>query len=205
MNYTHNPNDGKKGNRILIFSICLALYLIIAMLTSSCRSVQQNVTEKKEETKKEVIDTSKTKTEIVLKENVKEETKVVETDESTITETTFTPIDESKPSSVTTPEGKKHDFINTTITVKQTKAKIKTESDKNILKEKSSETNAVEQKGLSERTENKKTDKHTIIKKEPFKTPCWWWVLFFIICYIVWRLWKNKWKIAGIFTGTWWL
>lgn len=190
-----------KSNIKLI--IAIVLYIVYVMLFTSCRSVKRDVVRTTEETKVEVVDTTKTTSIVETTENVKEETKTTETDETTITETTYEPINPEKPATITTPSGKIVNLNNAKFTTKETKTKAIKDEVKKVDTGKSSKEELSAQKGITAKINNSKSGEEIHLVKEASYTWIWWIIILIILLILLVRyIWKNWHKII---TGNWWI
>lgn len=185
----------KKNIKILVVTI-LVLFI---WLLCSCGSVKKNSSKSKEETKVEETtksDTStKTETEKVEETNVKKKVDITvdNKNETVIRETTYKPIDNTKPASVTTPEGKKIDLNNSEYHEKETIHKNNTKTNTSKSEE---EIKKLQEKEKSEKLAKLEAQKAETLKKleeleqldrEEYTWWSWWFLLIPAAVYFVWE------------------
>jgi hypothetical protein len=185
--------------RILLY----ALFFSIVVLCYSCSAVKKDKTTTKEEIKTET--SNKSIVDKTEESNVKKtETTTVDDKNETVTkETTYEPIDSSKPASITDPDGRKTDLNNSKKTTRETTQKNNT---KTAVAKASDEFHKSELSELSEsdsKSEAKKADEAIQVDRKAWSPWNLIWLLIPIA--LIWWIWNNKTKIIEWFNGLWFI
>jgi FtsZ-interacting cell division protein ZipA len=187
--------------KLLVYSFLLIMSIII--LFTSCSAVKKDKTTTKEEIKTET--SNKSTVDKTEESNVKKtETTTVDDKNETITkETTYEPIDSSKPASITDPDGRKTDLNNSKKTTRETTQK---NNSKTAVAKASDENHKAELSELSEsdsKSEAKKADEAIQVDRKAWN---YWNVLWLLIpAGVIYFVWKNKAKIIEWFNGLWFI
>lgn len=193
-----------KINLNSVFKLLItALALSLALLFCSCgaRKAEKNRTKEtiKAETSIAAVIEKKAESNVKKTEN----TIIDDKNETTTKETTYEPIDPSKPASIIEPDGRKTDLNNSKKTTRETTQKNNTKIDN------SKKYDEFHKSELSEQSEsnNKATVKKAALavhrEQKPWNPLNLLWLL--IPAAVIWWVWKNKTKIIGWFNGLWFI
>jgi len=193
-----------KINLTSVFKMMVtALLLSLLFLVYSCGARKAEKSRTAETLKVE------TKTDVVVAKtedtNVKktEKTTVDDKNETLTKETTYEPIDPSKPASITEPDGRKTDLNNSKKTTRETSQKNQVKKDNFIETAIKSTSEVLENIKTESKSNSKKTEELIKIDKEVWNV--WNLVWLLIPAAAVYWVWKNKAKIVGWFNGIWWI
>jgi len=180
-----------------------ALLLSLYFLCTSCGARKAEKSRTKEEVKTETTTAAVTaKTE---ESNVKKtENTIIDDKNETVTkETTYEPIDNTKPSSIVDPDGKETKLNNSKKTTRETTQKNNTKTDNSKNSNEFHKSELSEQSESKGKTEAKKADEVIHVDREAWSP---WNLLWLLIPIgIVGIAWKNKAKIIKWFNGIWWI
>ena len=185
--------------KIMITALLLSLYF----LCTSCGARKAEKSRTKEEVKTETTTAAVTaKTE---ESNVKktEKTIIDDKNETVIKETTYEPIDNSKPSSIIDPDGKETKLNNSKKTTRETTKKNNTKTDNSKNSNEFHKSELSEQSESNTKSNSKKAAEAIKVDREAWSL---WNLLWLLIPIgIIGIAWKNKAKIITWINGLWWV
>ncbi|MBC7847265.1 MAG: hypothetical protein H7Y10_12310 [Flavobacterium sp.] len=189
-----------KINLSAIFRILLfALFFSIVALCYSCGASKSDKTKTKEEIKTEA--SNKSTVDASDESNVKktEKTTVDDQNQTTTKETTYEPIDNTKPSSIIDADGKETKLNNSKKTTRETTQKNNT---KTAVAKASDENHKSKTSAKSESNNKSSAKKAGLAVKRENKGFSFWNLLWLLIpATVIWWVWKNKTKIIAWFNG----
>ncbi len=193
-----------KINLNSVFKIMItALLLSLLFLVYSCGA------RKAEKTKTTEAAQTESKVEAVIAKtedtNVKktETTTVDDKNETTTKETTYEPIDNTKPASIVDSDGQKINLQNIKKTYRETTRKNNTKKDNFIETAINSTSEVLENIKKETKSNSKRTAELIKIDKKVWNVYNLLWLLIPIA--LIWWIWNNKAKIIGWFNGLWFI
>ncbi len=183
---------------LFVFWIGLTIFLL-----SSCGASKSDKNKTKEEIKTEASD--KSSVDAADESNVKktEKTTVDDQNQTTTKETTYEPIDNTKPSSIIDPDGKETKLNNSKKTTRETTQKNNT---KTAVAKASDENHKSKTSAKSEsNTKSEEKKAALVVHREKEAWSVWNLLWLLIPAAVIWWVWKNKAKIIGWFNGLWFI
>jgi hypothetical protein len=167
----------QKINHVLLWVIAITVGLLLNSC-SSRKAEKQRLSEALE-TEIAINENLDLKTDL----NVKLETVAVIDDktETTTTTKTWAPVDPTKPSSMTDPEGKKRDFNNSTYKEEETKEKKNAKTLETLKAEITKKEDVAKGLKTLDKAQVKKASETITIDKKGFLLSNWIWIIIFFI------------------------
>lgn len=189
----------QKLNHLLLWILAIA----IGFALNSCGARKAEKTRTEELLKTET--SNKSVVEKKEESNVKKtETTTVDDKNETVTkETVYEPVDNTKPASVTDPDGKETKLNNSKKTTRETTKKNNTKTDNLVNTVINSASEVLEKITTEGKSNSKKTAELIKIDKKVWNV--WNLVWLIIPLGIIYWVWRNKTKIVGWFNGIWWM
>jgi len=193
-----------KINLNSVFKLLItALALSLALLFCSCgaRKAEKNRTKEtiKAETSIAAVIEKKAESNVKKTEN----TIIDDKNETTTKETTYEPIDPSKPASIIEPDGRKTDLNNSKKTTRETTQKNNTKIDNSKKSDEFHKSELSEQSESKGKSEGKKAE--LAVNRERSAWSLWNLLWLIIPLAIVYWLWRNKTAIIKKITNLWWI
>lgn len=181
-------------NHILLWLFAIA----VALALNSCSAVKKDKTQTEEVIKTELAITEKAAK--LEESNVKktENTKVDDKNETITEETTYEPIDPSKPASIIEPDGRKTDLNNSKKTTREITQKNNTKIDNSKKSDEFHKSESSESSESDAKSNTKKAAEEINVDKKSWSIWNLFWLLIPIAIYLVW---KNRTKIIGYLSG----
>lgn len=177
--------------------------ILLALVICSCGARKTDKTRTSVSSKMETTDNTIIEKQEESNVKVTENTKVDDKDETTTKESTYEPVDPTKPASVIEENGKKTVLDNAKKTTKETTQKNNTKTDSAKNTEKVEKKALAEKKGVTKKSDTKKANEEIHIDKKAWSVFNLLWLLIPIGLIILAV--KNRMKIAGWIESLWWV